>query len=318
MRIRIALACLFAAVLPCASGAQSPGTLPPDLQALAEGFTAEPPVPPALVAALESWIEPTEPVKIVGPIHYVGTKGLAAYLITTSQGHILLDGAMPRSAKDIEASIRRLGFRPEDIRLLLVTHAHSDHAGTTAYFKQLSNAKAAVMAPDFEVLADGGRTDFRYGGMPAFDFPGVTAERKLEDGDTVTVGNVKLTARLGAGHTRGATTWLTTVEDRGTKYDVVFPCCTSINPGYRLVVDPSYPGIADDYRRTIAMLESLKPNIWLPAHGEFFGFEEKRARAVKEGVAAWVDPDGYRRWVEKGKANFEMLVAKEKLQTTPP
>jgi metallo-beta-lactamase class B len=292
--------------------------LPPELSALAEGFTTQRPIPAELTAALKSWIEPAEPVRIAGPIYFVGTKGLAAYLVTTPKGHILLDGALPGSAKDIEASIRKLGFKPEEIRLLLITHAHCDHAGTTAYFKTLSKAKVAVMDRDSIALASGGRTDFQYGSRPALYFPPVKPDRELADGETVKLGSITMTARLGAGHTRGATTWITTVEDRGRKYNVVFPCCTSINPGYRLTVDPSYAGIADDYRRTIAMLESLQPDIWLPAHADVFGFEEKRARAATEGAAAWVDPDGYRQWVAKGKESFEAAVAAEQSRAHPP
>jgi metallo-beta-lactamase class B len=150
-----------------------------------------------------------------------------------------------------------------------------------------------VMDREAELLASGGKTDFRYGDLPAFHFPGVTADRTIKDGETITLGNVKMTARLGAGHTKGATTWITTVRDEGRDYGVVFPCSLSINSGYRLVVDPSYPGIADDYARAVVMLESLKPDVWLPAHPELFGFEARRARALKEGVAAWVDPEGY-------------------------
>ena len=285
--------------------------LPPELQALAEGFTTQRPIPPALIAALKSWVEPAEPAHIAGPIYFVGTRGLAAYLLTTPKGHILLDGGLRGSAGDIEASIRKLGFKPEEIRLLLITHAHCDHAGTAAYFKKLSKAKAVVMDRDSIALASGGQTDFRYGSKPAFYFPPVKPDKELTDGQTVKLGNLTMTARLGAGHTRGATTWITTVEDGGRKYNVVFPCCTSINPGYRLTVDPSYQGIADDYRRTFAMLESLQPDIWLPAHADFFDFEGKRARAASEGVSAWVDPEGYRRWVAEGKRNFEAVVAAE-------
>ena len=291
--------------------------LSPELTALAEGFTSERPIPAALVSALKSWVEPVEPVKVVGPIYYVGTAGLAAYLITTPKGHILLDGGLPVSAKDFEASIRKAGFKPEDIKLLLITHAHIDHAGLVAHFQKLSNAEVVVMDRDFELLKSGGKTDFRYGDVPAFHFPPVTADRQIKDGDSVSIGNVKMTARLGAGHTKGATTWITKVEDGGRSYDVVFPCCMSINPGYQLIVDPSYPGIADDYARTLAMLESLKPDVWLPSHAEFFGLETRRARAAKEGVAAFVDPEGYGAWIAKQKVNFEQVVAKEKLLGEP-
>jgi metallo-beta-lactamase class B len=291
----------------------APPPLPPDLAGFAEGLTTERPIPPALVASLQSWVEQTEPVKIVGPIYFVGTKGLGAYLITTAQGHILLDGGMPQSARAFEASIREAGFRPEDIKILLITHAHIDHAGVVAHFKRLSNAEVAVMDREAELLASGGRTDFRYGDLTAFHFPGTTTDRQVKDGESVTLGNVKMTARLSAGHTKGTTTWITEVEDERKSYKVVFPGSVSINAGYRLVVDPSYPGIADDYARTLSMLESLKPDIWLPAHPEVLGFEARRARALKEGVAAWVDPEGYASWVAKSKAAYEQLLAKEKL-----
>ena len=291
----------------------TPPPLPPDLSAIAEAITSERPIPPALASYLQTWVEPAEPARIVGPIYYVGTKGLAGYLITTAQGHILLDGGVPGNAKAVEASIRKAGFRPEDVRIVLITHAHVDHAGVAAHFQKLSNAQVVVMDREAELLASGGRTDFRYGDLPAFHYPGATATRTIRDGETVTLGNARMTARLGAGHTKGATTWVTEVEEGRQSYDVVFPCCLTVNPGYRLIVDPSYPGIADDYRRTIAMLESLKPDIWLPSHAEIFEFEARRARAVKEGVAAWTDPEGYGAWIAKQKANFEQLLAKEKL-----
>lgn len=168
------------------------------------------------------------------------------------------------------------------------------------------------MARDFEQLKSGGKTDPVYGTQPAFYFPPVTAERVLKDWEVLTIGNIKMTALLGAGHTRGATTWVTTVEDGGRSYNVVFPCCTSVNSLYRLGAHPSYPGIVDDYRRTFRMLETMKPDIWLPAHTQIPGFEEKLTRMTKAGVQDWVDPEGYRRWLASEKAKFEAALAKEK------
>jgi metallo-beta-lactamase class B len=243
----------------------------------------------------------------------VGTHGLGAYLLTTPAGHILLDGGMPSSAVDIEASIHKLGFRPEEIRMLLVTHAHVDHAGTTAYFKRLSDATLAVMARDVENMKSGGKTDPVYGTTPAFYFPPVRADRVLKDGDRVSVGNITMTARLTAGHTQGCTTWITNIVDGGKTYTVVFPGSSNVNRGSRLVDDPSYPGIAEDFRHTFIILESLRPDIWLTAHSEMFGFDGKRAAAVDRGVAAWVDPAGYRNYVADSKAAFDTLVA-ESLQ----
>lgn len=303
---------LIAVGLAVAASAQSQ---PPTLEELGHLLTTARPLPPPVVSVLNTWTEPTAPTRIAGPIYYVGTRGLAAYLITTPAGHILLDGGIPSSARDLEASIRALGFKPEDIRLLLLTHAHVDHAGTTAYFKRLSDATVAVMARDFVHVKSGGRSDPMYGTSPAFFFPPVTGDRALKDGDSVSLGNITMTARLTAGHTQGCTTWITTVADGGKTFTVVFPGSSNVNPGTRLAIGPTYPGIADDFRHTFMVLESLKPDIWLTAHPERFGFEEKRARAAQEGVAAWVDPEGYRTYVAASKAEFETLVAKEQLRT---
>jgi metallo-beta-lactamase class B len=289
-------------------------TLPRELEAIGNSFTAIRPLPPPLVETLNGWVEPAEPVKIAGPIYFVGTRGLGAYLITTPVGHILLDGGMPSSARDIEASIRKLGFKPEDIRILLITHAHVDHVGSTAYFKRMSDAQVAVMARDVDNLRSGGKTDPAYATMPAFYFPPVKADRVLKDGDTVTLGNVTLTARLTAGHTAGCTTWITSVVDGGTHYSVVFPGSSHLNPGMQLVVNPSYQGIADDFRKTFVVLASVKPDIWLAAHTESFNFDEKRGRA-SEGAAAWVDPEGYRTYVAKEQAEFEAQLRNEQTES---
>lgn len=258
-----------------------------------------------------TWFEPTEPLRIVGPIHYVGTRDLGAYLLTTRAGHILIDGAMPQSAALIEASIRKLGYRPEDIRILLITHAHVDHVGTLAHFKKLTGARVEVMAADAGLLESGGKSDYLYSKVPMFQFAPVTADRVLADGDTVALGGMQLTARHTPGHTRGCTTWVTTVEEDKRSYRVVFPCSTSINPGTKLTGAGSYPGIADDYRRTFSVLASLQPDIFLAGHAGFFGLADKRERMAKEGVQAFVDPEGYRRLHAAKESAFEAAVIRE-------
>jgi metallo-beta-lactamase class B len=265
----------------------------------------------ARAVGIPAWFEPTEPLRIVGPIHYVGTRGLGVYLITTPAGHILLNGAMPSSAKRIEKSIRKLGYDPADIRLLLVSHAHIDHVGTLAYFKKRTGARVAVLTSEKELLESGGKTDYLYSNRPAFHFEPVHVDRELRDGDTVSLGGVTLRARWTPGHTRGTTTWTATVAEGGRGYEVVFLDGTGVNPGTRLVVDPSYRGIADDYRRTFGVLESLKPDVFLAYHAEFFDFDGKRARAAAEGAAAFVDPEGYRRGVAEAKAEFLRKLERE-------
>ncbi len=259
-----------------------------------------------------SSIEPIAPFRIAGPIHYVGTRGLAAYLIVTPKGHILLDGGLPQCARDIDASIHALGYRPEDIQLLIISHAHIEHAGTLFYFRRLSGAPVAVMDRDVGQLASGGRTDPVYADDRVRYFPPVRADRALKDREVVAVGKLTLRARLSAGHTRGATTWTTTIEEGDRNYNVVFAGCTGVSSAHRLVADPSYPGIAQDYRKAFSTLESLQPDIFLASHTDTFDFDAKRARAERDGVAAWVDPHGYRRWLAAGKSKFDIAIARER------
>lgn len=249
------------------------------------------------------WEEPDEPLQIIGPLYFVGTKGLGVFLFTTSEGHILMNTGMPSSGPMIVASIRKLGFRPEDIRIMINGHAHIDHAGALAFFKEQFGAQLAVMREDVPAMESGDSGDFKYGND--FVYPPVKVDRILRDGDTIRMGDVLLTAYLTPGHTRGATTWIANLVLDGKPYVVAFPDGAGFNPGYRLAKDPSYPGIAEDYRRTHHMLEMLKPDIWLAQHNEYYDLEGKRQRAQTEGVNAWRDPEGYRRFIAGRKRAFE-------------
>lgn len=277
--------------------------------------------PPAAAQSLptniQGWFEPAEPLHIVGPIYYVGTRDLAAYLITTPAGHILLDGAMPASAGLIEASIRKLGFKPEEIRQLLITQAHIDHVGTLAHFKKLSGAAVTIMEADAALLKSGGRLDYLFSKVQPFQFEGVAADRMLKDRDTVKLGGVTLQARHTPGHTRGCTTWMTSVSDAGRSYAVVFLGSTTVNPGTKLVREPSYPGIAEDYRHSFDLLDSLQPDIWLAAHASLCDFDEKRGRVATDGAKAFVDARGYRRRLAGDRTKFQALLAKEETPGPP-
>jgi metallo-beta-lactamase class B len=257
----------------------------------------------ALAKKVFKWEEPDEPVRIVGPVYFVGTKGLGVFLFTTAEGHILMNTGMPSSGPMIVESIRKLGFRPEDIKVMINGHAHIDHAGAFAYFKQLTGAQLAVMKDDVVAMESGDTNDFKYAND--FVYPGVKVDRVLRDGDTVKLGDVLLTAYHTPGHTRGATTWIANLAVDGKAYVVAFPDGAGFNPGYRLANDPSYPGIAEDYRRTHHMLEMLKPDIWLAQHNEYFDLAGKRQRAATQGVSAWIDPEGYRRFIAGKKRAFE-------------
>lgn len=266
--------------------------------------------------SFKTWFEPTPPFRMAGPIYYVGTAGLGVYLIKTSEGLILLNGAMPESKSLIKDSIRKLGFKPEDIRLILLSHAHQDHAGTIADSKKLSKAPVAVMEAEFELLKSGGRLDYLFGQKPEMRFESVTADRVLKDEEKVVLGDVQLIAHWTPGHTRGCTTWETSVTEGGKKYSVVFADGTSVNPGTRFIKNPSYPGIFSAYQKTFKVLESLHPDIFLSYHAEFFDLEKKRGRMTREGIKAWVDPEGYQQLVSSKKKEFEEKVAEEKQPRT--
>jgi metallo-beta-lactamase class B len=263
----------------------------------------------ALAKKTLKWEEPAEPAKIVGPIYFVGTKGLGVFLFTTSEGHILMNTGMPSSGPVIVESVRKLGFRPEDIKLMINGHAHIDHAGAFAFLKQQFSAQLAVMKDDVEAMESGDKNDFKYAND--FVYPSVKVDRILRDGDTIKMGDVLLTAYHTPGHTRGATTWIANIAVDGKAYVVAFPDGAGFNPGYRLVKNPSYPGIAEDYRRTHHFLETLKPDIWLAQHNEYYDFESKRQRAQTEGMKAWIDPEGYRRFIAGKKRDFEDEVDEE-------
>ena len=251
------------------------------------------------------WDEPAEPTKIVGPIYYVGTKGLGCYLIKSSEGLVLINTAMPGSGPMIETAIRKLGFDPNEIKLLLTGHAHLDHVGGHAYLQKLSGAKVGAIEQEKALLESGGTLDFHYGAEKGFRFDPVHVDRVFADGDVLKVGDVAIKALLTAGHTRGSTTFVVEVHDGGKSYTVVFPASVGINSGYRLVKNPSYPGIADDYRRSLDTLQNLEPDVWLFPHIYVDDFATKRALAAVDGAAAWVDPEGYRRWLADQREAFE-------------
>jgi metallo-beta-lactamase class B len=260
----------------------------------------------------DGWRTPTPPMTIVGPIHYVGTYGLAVYLITTPAGHILIDGGTPVSGPDIVRSIEALGFKSADVKILLNTQAHFDHVGTLAHLKQVTGGRVIVMKGDEGVLASGGKTDYVFGSRPEYHFPAVAADEVIGDGHVVTLGGVSLTARHTPGHTPGTTTWTMTVQDGGRSYRVAFAGSTFVNPGTRLVKNPSYPGIEADYRRSFALLETLPVDMYLAAHAQAFDFHAKRERAKTEGPRAFVDSVALRTAVVASKAAFEKLVAAER------
>lgn len=251
-----------------------------------------------------AWNEAFPPHRIADNLYYVGTRGLASYLVTTPAGHILINAGLESSVPLIEASVTKLGFRFGDVKLLLISHAHWDHVAGAARVKQQTGAKLAVMEPDVAVTEDGGKSDFFYGKIAGSLFPPAKVDTVLHDGDEVKLGGAVLTANLTPGHTKGCTTWTLKVKDKGKTYDAVIVGSPNVNFGFKLVNNSAYPGIAADYQRTFQRLKSLHCDIFLGAHGDYYGLEAKFPRLGAEGPNIFVDPRGYDQYVSVKEAAF--------------
>jgi metallo-beta-lactamase class B len=247
------------------------------------------------------WNQPVKPFKVIGNVYYVGAKEVASYLIVTSQGHILLDTGFLETVPQIKQNVAQLGFRFEDIKILINSHAHADHAGGFASLKkELTGARLMVSEGDAPLLARGGKNDPNFGDR--FVFEAVKVDGTLRDGDTVRLGDVTMTARLTPGHTPGCTTWTMKVREGSKTYDVVFYGSTTI-PGFKLVGNTNYPNIVDDFERSFRLLKSLPCDVFLAPHGSFFSLEEKMKRLTVD-QNPFIDRNGFKRIIERTEKEF--------------
>jgi metallo-beta-lactamase class B len=252
------------------------------------------------------WNTPAPPHKIIGNVYFVGTTELGTFLVTTRNGHILLDPGFEESVPLIKNAMRTLGFKYEEIRVLLNSQAHFDHAAGLALIKRETGARLEAMGPDATLLEAGGKGDFLFGDR--LWFPAVTVDRVLRDGDVIEQGGVRLTAHHTPGHTKGATTFTMVVTEGGRAYPVVFATSTTVNEGTSLVDNPKYPEIVTDWARTYAILESLTADVWVSAHSSVFDMKGKFAR-IGRGPNPYVDPKGFRRFVIDSRQRFNSLLA---------
>ncbi len=265
-------------------------------------------------AQANDWTEPFPPFKVAGNLYYVGSKGLASYLITTPDGHILINSDLEESVPLLQKSVEKLGFNFSDIKILLISHAHWDHSAGSAAIKKLTGAKYLVMDADVAAVESGGLTDFHYSSDPSTHYPATKVDGVLKDGDEVKLGGSVLTARITPGHTKGCTTWTMKVQENGKTYNVVIIGSPNVNPGYRLVNNTTYRGIVDDYEKTFHVLKELRCDIFLGAHGSYFDLETKYSELGKRGVAAFIDPRGYAAYVADREKAFRTELAKQKRQ----
>ncbi len=256
------------------------------------------------------WNKPVKPFRVIGNIYYVGASEVSSFLITTTDGHILLDSGFAETVPFIKQNVKQLGFKLEDIKILVNSHAHFDHAGGLGLLKELTGARLMISEADAPLMAAGGKNDFHWGDSLAYK--PATADRLLHDKDKVVLGDVTMTAHLTPGHTKGCTTWTMKVRDGGNQYDVVIIGSASA-PGYKLVNNPKYPNIVEDYEQTFRVLKSLSCDVFLAPHGSFFDLKakfEKLEQGAKKNP--FIDPQGYRDYIEDAEKTLHELLEKQR------
>jgi metallo-beta-lactamase class B len=263
-----------------------------------------------------SWNQPAEPYRIVGNLYSVGSNEIAVFLVATPEGHILVNSGFPETVPLIQEAVRKLGFRFEDVKVLLTSHVHIDHAGGHARVKELTGGRVMVAEGDVSVLEGGGKGDFRFEGEMVY--PACRVDRVLKDGDTVSVGGTTLTARLTPGHTKGCTTWTAELTEDGRPYRAVILGSVTVNPGVVVVNNPRYPDIAESYARSFRVLESLPVDVFLAAHVSLYDGNEKAER-LRSGARPnpFIDPQGYKAALTQAKTRFNAQLERERTDNAP-
>ena len=259
----------------------------------------------ALTLAAQAGNKPFPAHKVIGNVYYVGSADLASFLITTPQGHILINSDFESTVPLIRASVEKLGFHFSDIKIVLGSHAHGDHMEGDALVKELTGARVMAMEQDVPALKE-----MRPRGQPH------PIDRVLHDGDHFDLGGSELTAHLTAGHTKGCTTWSMKAAEAGKAYDVVIVCSVGWNPGYVLWKNKEYPQIADDYVRSFATLRKLPCDVFLGAHGVFYHLDEKYAKLAKGGPNPFIDHAGYLAYIDQKERDFTREYERQKKAAT--
>jgi metallo-beta-lactamase class B len=241
----------------------------------------------------DTWTRPFPPFRIIGNIYWVGSYDLSTYLVTSPQGHILINTGVGDTAQQIKASVEQLGFKMADVKILTATHGHWDHVAGMAALKKLTGAALVVSEPEKALLESGGKADFRFGNVESSWFDPVKVDRTFKDGGTLSLGATALTAHLHPGHTKGATSFTTEVRENGKTYRVAIANMGSINPGVTVTGMATYPGIQQDYARTFASQRAMTVDVFLASHASQFRLHEKYKPGDPYNPDRFVDPKGF-------------------------
>lgn len=254
------------------------------------------------------WNKPVDPFNIIGNVYYVGASEITSFLITSPKGHILIDGGFAETATQIKENIVKLGFKLKDVKILLNTQAHYDHAAGLAELKRAAGAKMLISAEDKILLENGGKNDFAFGND--YSYEPVKADRIIKDGEVIKLGNISLKTIFTPGHTKGCTSFWLEVKENGKKYNVLFHGSTTA-PGYKLVGNEKYPNIISDYEKTFSLLKKLNPDVFLASHGNFFDLLEKIEKLKRDKSSnPFIDRQIYKDFLVSTEKDF-----REKIKT---
>lgn len=256
-----------------------------------------------------NWVRPIKPYRVVGNIYYVGSEGLSAWLVTTSEGHVLLDGGpSAEGGKLIERNIQSLGFKLSDVKVLINTHAHYDHAGGLAQLKADTGAKLWASRGDKPALEKGQHFGDNANGLTPF--PAVKVDKTFGDETKLKMGGSTLVAHLTPGHTIGCTSWTTQVVERGRALNVTFPCSLSV-AGNVLVGNKTHKSIVADYRASFAALRAIPTDVMLPSHEEQGDLLAKRQKQLRGDADAFIDPTELGKFVDGYETRFNQELARQ-------
>ena len=267
--MRLLLALLAIAALPAASGQSAQSLASPD------------------------WTKTFPPFRMIANVYWVGTYDLSTYLITTPQGHILINTGLPQTVSQIKSGVEQLGFKLTDVKILTATHGHFDHVAGLAELKRMTGARVMMSEQDAELLESGAKSDFRFGDDPGARFDPVKVDRRLKNGDKIELGGVILTAHHHPGHTKGATSFTFEVRENNKTYRIGIMNMPGINPGVRVSGMPKFPKIAEAYARTFQDQKEMKIDVWLASHAAQFEMHRKYQPGDAYNPDRFVDPEGF-------------------------
>ncbi|MBL4821707.1 MAG: subclass B3 metallo-beta-lactamase [Gammaproteobacteria bacterium] len=257
----------------------------------------------------DSWSRPFPGHRIIANLYAVGTYDLGVFLITSEDGHILINTGLEESMPLIRENIESLGYSLEDVKILLTQQAHWDHTGALAEIKKLTGAEMWATEEDARVLRDGGFSDPHFKGREPFK--PVSVDKIIEEGDVIELGEIHLTVHEHPGHTEGSSSYSMHVNEAGRDYDVLIANMASINPGVRLTFDPTYPGIAEDFANTYRRQKALDVDVWVAAHGGQYGLHDKWQPGQPYSPDTFVDPVGFIAAVNRYEDRYLKYIADE-------